>query len=540
MLNYKQLYIILAVIINQCLPSAAVSLLYLEINGPGSVDEESTTPYTCTAYYSDNSHADVTDLASWSIIGSVGTGVWTNDLTSAKNLSETYDIPLLYVWGSDTCDFCDDLETYIARSAFGDWSAGRQLVMAYVQASSIDSSTAKTFAKEGQNGTLYDYPFVAVYWPSKSNVVWNFTGRYTGDDEELQFINEIEHYISGYSSSPANCAYVTSGDFTAIAVPSNTVATISVSWNGFSTTKQVTILDIPESRGITEESFENGFGAWSDSSGNDFNWTRKSGPTISTGTGPSGAADGNYYIYTEASGNYPSKTAAIEGTVNVSAAVSPALLFNYHMYGADTGSLYVDVYDGSLWHLSVWSRSSQQHGYSSASWSEANVDLSAFSGSVTIRIRGVTADGYLSDMAVDNIRLVDASGIAPLSFEVWLVSESVPGGEQGESDDPANDGIANLLKYACGIPALQVSSTADLLDIVPGATPDVFAVRYYRDSTAVDVILEPIWAETLSGPWYTTGISKELIDADGTIQEWRGSIPLDQTGFIRLRATSVE
>ncbi|MFO7936866.1 MAG: hypothetical protein R6V06_04580 [Kiritimatiellia bacterium] len=544
MVRYKHFYVMFTVVF--CLNTLSVmaaTVTNIVINGPTAVDEEGSAAYSCTAHYSDGTQADVTGFVdcNWSIPGAAETGVWFTDLNSAKAESDVSGIPMVYIWGSDSCDFCDDFEMYIAHSAFEDWMTGRQLVMAYVEASSTDESAEKEFAKTGQNGTLVDYPFVSVYWPSKSNEVWNFSGRYDGDDEELQLIAEIEHYISEYSSGPANCAFVDGGDFIATAVPSNTVVTLSVSWSGFTATKDVTILDIPVPRDIIGESFETGFGLWTNVSGSDFEWTRKSGYTLSEGTGPAEPLDGNYYIYTEASGNYPLKTAAIEGVVNVSAAVSPALLFDYHMYGADTGSLYVDVYDGSQWHTAIWSLSGQQDGSSSVSWwSEAQVDLSAFAGNITLRIRGVTDGGYLSDMAIDNIRFVDTSDISPISFSAWLDLESVPSGERGESDDPAGDGVANILKYACGIPAMQAVSSADLLDIVFGATPDVFSVRYYRDATATGVIIDPVMAETLAGPWQTSGVSKELIGADGDIQEWRGSISLGESGFIRLRATPAE
>jgi len=58
------------------------------------------------------------------------------------------------------------------------------------------------------------------------------------------------------------------------------------------------------------ESFESGFGSWQNASGDDLNWTRNSGSTPSTGTGPTSASDGNTYIYVEASVNgtgYPNK-----------------------------------------------------------------------------------------------------------------------------------------------------------------------------------------------------------------------------------------
>jgi M6 family metalloprotease-like protein len=157
------------------------------------------------------------------------------------------------------------------------------------------------------------------------------------------------------------------------------------------------------------ESFESGFGVWSNVSGDDFDWTWRTGGTPSSGTGPSGAHDGSYYLYTEASSpNYPSKVAYLEATLDFSSLGSPSLEFYYHMYGNTMGTLYVDVFDG-VWNNDVWSRTGQQHSSNGASWSLATVDLSAFagSGSVTIRFRGVTGSNYRSDMAIDRVSILD-------------------------------------------------------------------------------------------------------------------------------------
>ena len=516
---------------------AAGTLVSIEIVGPDAVDEQTQTGYSCIAHYSDSSTQDVTALAEWSIVGSANTGEWINDLWDAKAESDAHDIPMVYVWGTTSCSYCDALDGYMERSAFLQWMRERQLVMAYVKASSTDATPEKDFAKYGQNGTLTDYPFVAVYWPSKDSEPWNFTGRYSGGNEEQQFIAEIESYIGDYVCGPANCTDIEDGQLTAFAVSSNTVVTINVSYGGMHDQKAVTITDVPEPVLLMGESFETGFGVWTHSAGNDFDWARRTGTTPSLSTGPSGASDGSYYIYTEASNNNPSKTAAIETTFDCSTATVPVLKFDYHMYGSGMGGLYVDIYDGA-WQLAVWSRVGQQHTGTGDPWSEGEVDLSSYAGTVTIRIRGVTGSSYASDMAVDNIRLLDTGAVPPESFGEWLESESVPLNQRGESDTPAGDGIPNLLKYVCGLPAMQPASTADLLEIVPGASPDVFAVRYYRSKSAIDVLLEPIRASALSGPWTAEGITEELISEDDTREEWRGSIPLEDGGFIRLRATS--
>jgi hypothetical protein len=160
------------------------------------------------------------------------------------------------------------------------------------------------------------------------------------------------------------------------------------------------------------ESFESGLGAWEDATDDNINWSISSEKTPSYHTGPSAAAHGTYYLYTEASNsNNPDKTANIDAVFDFSSLNSPVLEFFYHMYGADMGSLHVDVYDGS-WHNDAWSISGEQHGSYGAAWTKASVDLSAYGGlsGITIRFRGITGKGYYSDMAIDNITVFENGG----------------------------------------------------------------------------------------------------------------------------------
>lgn len=129
-------------------------------------------------------------------------GEWTTDFNAAKAYSEAHDIPMVLLWGFTGCSYCTKMDGYIARTAFLQWMADRQLVMAYVKASDISATPEKNFAKYGINGTLGEYPFIGVYWPSKNAQAYNFTGRYSGGNEEQKFINDIESYISTYVSGP--------------------------------------------------------------------------------------------------------------------------------------------------------------------------------------------------------------------------------------------------------------------------------------------------------------------------------------------------
>ncbi|MCP3894566.1 MAG: hypothetical protein GY706_08040 [Bacteroides sp.] len=160
------------------------------------------------------------------------------------------------------------------------------------------------------------------------------------------------------------------------------------------------------------EGFESGLGDWENVTGDDMNWTRRSGTTPSYSTGPSGAHGGLFYAYTEASSpNYPGKTAILEGpTFDLSTANQAELTFWYHMYGAAMGTLYVEVSDNCQDWTSLWSLSGDQGNL----WHEAIVDLNPYIGqTITIRFRGVTGSSYTSDIAVDDITVSAGQDTTP-------------------------------------------------------------------------------------------------------------------------------
>lgn len=162
--------------------------------------------------------------------------------------------------------------------------------------------------------------------------------------------------------------------------------------------------------------FESGFGEWVNITGDSHDWDREAGGTPSNSTGPSGGANGsNWYVYLEASsaggGAYHHGDTAIlqSGEIVGSQRV---LTFDYHMYGRDMGTLNVDVFSGGVWDHAVWSRTGQQHTSSGAEFTQATVDLGAYSGPIQVRFRAVAAGGSKGDMALDNIAVSIEPGLA--------------------------------------------------------------------------------------------------------------------------------
>ncbi len=165
------------------------------------------------------------------------------------------------------------------------------------------------------------------------------------------------------------------------------------------------------------ESFETNLGDWSDATtGDDLNFTRNSGGTPSASTGPSAAADGNTYIYVEASGDgtgFPNKRAILNSPcLNFSTLTSPELSFQYHMFGSAIESLTVEARkdnDGA------WTSVFTQSGDQGNSWTTATVNLNSFAGesSVQLRFNVLTGDGnsgWQSDIAIDDITVGESSG----------------------------------------------------------------------------------------------------------------------------------
>jgi bacillolysin len=181
-----------------------------------------------------------------------------------------------------------------------------------------------------------------------------------------------------------------------------------------SSTLNVTTLDPVSSCDATVssypygESFESGIGLWQQDGDDDLNWTRNANDTPSSSTGPSSASDGTYYMYIESSSSgvgYPNKTAGLTSPCfDLTAETAATFNFDYHMYGADMGTLELMAKtEGGSW-STIWTQSGDQGN----SWYTANVDLSSYTGSVVqLKFFGTTGSSYRSDITVDNVSLTN-------------------------------------------------------------------------------------------------------------------------------------
>ncbi|NDH77512.1 MAG: PKD domain-containing protein [Flavobacteriia bacterium] len=146
----------------------------------------------------------------------------------------------------------------------------------------------------------------------------------------------------------------------------------------------------------------------------DIDWRTWSGSTQSAGTGPSSDVSGNgKYLYLESSGNCNYQTAVLlSPCINLSSTIAPELSFSYHMNGGNTGTLMVELFDGSQWHLLTSVSGSQGN-----SWINVTEDLVAYAGdTIILRFTGTTGDGYQSDIAIDEVAVYDNIGVPDADF----------------------------------------------------------------------------------------------------------------------------
>ncbi|MFZ1332625.1 MAG: reprolysin-like metallopeptidase [Flavobacteriales bacterium] len=265
------------------------------------------------------------------------------------------------------------------------------------------------------------------------------------------------------------------------------------------------------------EDFESGLGEWLQNFGDDMDWTRLSGSTASSNTGPSGdhTTGSGFYLYTEASnsGN-PSKVAELIGPcIDLSGLTTANMTFWYNMLGANMGTLNVDVWNGSSWTNGVFSISGAQ----GSNWIQGTVDLDPFVGStIRVRFRGVTGNGFASDMAIDDIQF-DGSA----TQQVLISAKAFLQGPYVEGTGLMNDD----LRAASLVPLNEPYTLPDFLQVLGGGETTTSGVL---GVTGNDAIVDWVLLELRSGSNSAQVIATRsaLIQRDGDIVDVDGVSPV--------------
>merc|ERR1719436_527779 len=166
----------------------------------------------------------------------------------------------------------------------------------------------------------------------------------------------------------------------------------------------------PPMTGGSKCSFEGsdwGCGVWENTkNGDQFDWSKKSGRTPSSNTGPDKASDGNQYLFIETSHPRRSGDKAILQTKSaIKLETSAALKFDYHMKGRDIDTLKVFV-GGDV----VFEKKGQQGN----NWKTETVSLNSYAGkSATLKFVASRGSSWAGDIAIDNVILNSGGGGGP-------------------------------------------------------------------------------------------------------------------------------
>ena len=137
----------------------------------------------------------------------------------------------------------------------------------------------------------------------------------------------------------------------------------------------------------------------------------------SSGTGPFfdktmfGTA-GGHYLFLECSGTSNTSDTLYSDIIDVSGLTNPFFGFSYHMYGADMGTLEVEVWDGNTW-VNIFAVTGQQQTAGGDPWIDFSAVLpSLATTNIQFRFIGIRGSNFASDMSIDDMFVIEAPSCA--------------------------------------------------------------------------------------------------------------------------------
>lgn len=152
----------------------------------------------------------------------------------------------------------------------------------------------------------------------------------------------------------------------------------------------------------------------------DIDFRVSEGPTPSAGTGPDvdhtlGTGAGNY-VYLEASTCFNKSSNLISPCIDLTNATTPQMTFWYHMFGGDIGELHIDIFTQGGW---LNDAIPALIGSQGNLWEQAVVNLQPWAGDIiNVRFRAETGGGFESDIALDDINIIESSAPPIPAFAV--------------------------------------------------------------------------------------------------------------------------
>jgi len=251
---------------------------------------------------------------------------------------------------------------------------------------------------------------------------------------------------------------------------------------------------------------------WRNGSGDGTDWRVDAGGTPSVTTGPgdgtsTGQSDhtpGNstgFYLYLESSTpNYPNVNAYLLTPIfDLTSNQFPVMEFWYNMYGADMGSLkmQVSIDGGNTWSLNLMTLSGDQ----GMGWKQIIFDMIDYRGETNLvfRLEAESSIGWFSDICIDNFRVLDMT-TSPLDVYINLNLSSDAFDVSGTTINMVGNSLQTIRSNGYKFSILNISNANGIEATDPLTTGKLILLSGVIDATAAGMIVEStLWSAIAGG-----------------------------------------
>ncbi|MCD4650591.1 MAG: pre-peptidase C-terminal domain-containing protein [Candidatus Cloacimonetes bacterium] len=172
---------------------------------------------------------------------------------------------------------------------------------------------------------------------------------------------------------------------------------------------------------------------WSQATDDERDWDIHTGSTPSNGTGPSSdhTTGTGYYAFYETTNpvSQGDECHLLTSCFDLTGLTAPTMEFYYHMYGANMGTLSIDIFDvnAGVWTDNLWTLSGDQGDL----WQLGSFGIGGMGDIIQLRFRGSAGNGFASDMAIDDIFIFNQINPPNCSIPVYPLDSDVDVVEDG-------------------------------------------------------------------------------------------------------------
>ena len=239
-------------------------------------------------------------------------------------------------------------------------------------------------------------------------VNWASVGEASSYDIGIKPVNNANFTYYNTTTTPYNISNLMAATDYSVIIRSN--GCIEGPWSPYSSFTTLSATQSNCTNTVNSFAYHNDFEnslEFTQLTSDDTDWTLTDSETPSGSTGPTGTPIGDSYIFVESSTPYsPNKQAILESQCfNLTGLSEPGILFLYHMFGEDMGSLKIQVSRSTV---NNWHTVEEITGNQGDTWHIMTIPLeNYYNETVKFRIVGTTGNGWRSDIALDYFSVYD-------------------------------------------------------------------------------------------------------------------------------------